>query len=75
MRCPPARACRARLSYEQFSQFLVAIKELNAGRTSREDTLGAAKALFGPNNLDLYGESVHHDTSAPPGPRRKLQGL
>jgi hypothetical protein len=49
-------SCRARLSYEQFSQFLVAIKELNAGRTSREDTLGAAKALFGPNNSDLYGE-------------------
>jgi hypothetical protein len=47
--------CRARLSYEQFSQFLVAIKELNAGRSSREDTLAAAKALFGHNNGDLYG--------------------
>lgn len=57
LHAPRSRAGRARLSYEQFSQFLVAIKELNAGRTSREDTLGAAKALFGPNNLDLYGES------------------
>jgi hypothetical protein len=55
---PSVPICRARLSYEQFSQFLVAIKELNAGRTSREDTLGAAKALFGPNNLDLYGEQA-----------------
>jgi hypothetical protein len=34
----------------------VAIKELNAGRTSREDTLGTAKALFGTNNNDLYSE-------------------
>ncbi|WIA08253.1 hypothetical protein OEZ85_007697 [Tetradesmus obliquus] len=49
------RQARARLSYEQFSQFLVAIKELNAGRSSREDTLGAARALFGPANGDLYG--------------------
>lgn len=49
------RQARARLSYEQFSQFLVAIKDLNAGRTSREDTLGSAKALFGSNNTDLYG--------------------
>jgi hypothetical protein len=50
--------CRARLSYEQFSQFLVAIKELNAGRASREDTLGAARQLFGPANSDLYGEGA-----------------
>ncbi|WIA28314.1 hypothetical protein OEZ86_010865 [Tetradesmus obliquus] len=49
------RQARARLSYKQFSQFLVAIKELNAGRSSREDTLGAARALFGPANGDLYG--------------------
>lgn len=55
---PSVLSCRARLSYEQFSQFLVAIKELNAGRTSREDTLGAAKALFGASNSDLYGELV-----------------
>jgi hypothetical protein len=48
--------CRARLSYEQFSQFLEAIKDLNAGRASREDTLGAAQGLFGPGNADLYGE-------------------
>lgn len=34
-----SNACRARLSYEQFSQFLTSIKELNAGRQSREDTL------------------------------------
>eukprot|EP00878_Enallax_costatus_P018212 GHUV01019165.1.p1 GENE.GHUV01019165.1~~GHUV01019165.1.p1 ORF type:complete len:117 (-),score=18.35 GHUV01019165.1:816-1166(-) len=48
--------CRARLSYEQFSQFLVAIKDLNAGRATREDTLAAARQLFGPGNSDLYGE-------------------
>lgn len=52
---------RARLSYEQFSQFLVAIKDLNAGRTSREDTLASAKALFGSNNTDLYGECHQAD--------------
>jgi hypothetical protein len=46
------------LSYEQFSQFLVAIKELNAGRSSREDTLAAARQLFGPTNGDLYGEEL-----------------
>ncbi|KAF8072479.1 hypothetical protein HT031_000138 [Scenedesmus sp. PABB004] len=49
------RQARARLSYEQFSQFLVAIKELNGGRASREDTLGAARGLFGAGNADLYG--------------------
>eukprot|EP00775_Hariotina_reticulata_P011708 gene11708-11853_t len=49
------RQARARLSYEQFSQFLVAIKELNAGRASRENTLTAARGLFGSHNDDLYG--------------------
>eukprot|EP00951_Prasinocladus_malaysianus_P021947 scaffold182571_cov37-Prasinocladus_malaysianus.AAC.1 len=44
----------ARLSYEQFSQFLQNIKELNAGRQSREDTLGKAKNIFGSDNNDLY---------------------
>jgi hypothetical protein len=50
------RQARARLSYEQFSSFLASIKELNAGRQSREDTLKRARDLFGVANDDLYGE-------------------
>lgn len=33
----------------------MAIKELNAGRAGREDTLASARELFGPGNADLYG--------------------
>jgi hypothetical protein len=51
MLLPP---CRARLSYEAFSQFLHAIKELNAGRQTREETLRTARTVFGPANSDLY---------------------
>ncbi len=43
----PAPPRRARLSYEAFSHFLHAIKELNAGRQSREEALRAARATFG----------------------------
>ena len=50
------RQARARLSYEQFSSFLGSIKELNAGRQSREDTLRRARELFGVANDDLYGK-------------------
>ncbi|KAG2426912.1 hypothetical protein HXX76_012698 [Chlamydomonas incerta] len=41
------RQARAQLSYEQFSQFLHQIKELNAGRQTREETLRRAKDIFG----------------------------
>jgi hypothetical protein len=45
---------RARLSNEFFSQFLQAIKELNAGRQTRKDTLAQAQDIFGSRNADLY---------------------
>jgi len=48
------RQARARLSYEQFSQFLQNIKELNAGRQTREETLTKARDVFGADNSDLY---------------------
>jgi hypothetical protein len=45
----------------------VAIKELNAGRASRDDTLAAAQQLFGAANDDLYclfqGLLLRHLTS------------
>mmetsp|Transcript_9013 Transcript_9013/g.15474 ORF Transcript_9013/g.15474 Transcript_9013/m.15474 type:complete len:286 (-) Transcript_9013:370-1227(-) len=48
------RQARARLAYEQFSQFLQNIKELNAHRQTREETLKRAQDIFGPDNADLY---------------------
>ncbi|GJP43019.1 hypothetical protein CLOM_g2525 [Closterium sp. NIES-68] len=48
------RQARNRLSYEQFSAFLANIKELNAHRQSREETLRKADEIFGPDNKDLY---------------------
>eukprot|EP00959_Pyramimonas_sp_CCMP1952_P023673 497449-Pyramimonas_sp.AAC.1 len=48
------RQARARLAYEQFSQFLQNIKELNAHRQTREETLKKAYDIFGPDNSDLY---------------------
>ncbi len=51
-RPPPARS---KLSYEQFSQFLHNIKELNAGRQKREDTLRRVHDIFGYQHQDLYG--------------------
>jgi hypothetical protein len=45
---------RARLSNDAFSVFLQAIKELNGGRRSREDTLAHARDVFGTRNADLY---------------------
>ncbi|KAL9226058.1 hypothetical protein vseg_001910 [Gypsophila vaccaria] len=48
------RLARSRLSYEQFSAFLVNIKELNAQKQSREETLRKAEAIFGTENNDLY---------------------
>lgn len=48
------RRARVRLSNEHFAAFLQAIKELNSGRQTREDTLAAAHDIFGPANPDLY---------------------
>lgn len=49
------RLARAQLSYEQFSQFLHNIKELNAGRQTRDETLRRARDIFGPTHPDLFG--------------------
>ncbi|PIN09779.1 hypothetical protein CDL12_17633 [Handroanthus impetiginosus] len=48
------RQARSRLSLEQFSAFLANIKELNAQRQSREETLKKAEEIFGMENKDLY---------------------
>ncbi|KAL6543007.1 hypothetical protein OROHE_010527 [Orobanche hederae] len=48
------RQARSRLSLEQFSAFLSDIKELNAQRQSREETLRRAEEIFGSDNKDLY---------------------
>eukprot|EP00250_Pteridium_aquilinum_P005948 c15957_g1_i1 orf=261-1328(+) len=48
------RQARNRLSYEQFSAFLANIKELNAHKQSREETLRKADEIFGAENKDLY---------------------
>ncbi|XP_057950069.1 uncharacterized protein At4g15545-like isoform X2 [Malania oleifera] len=48
------RQARSRLSYEQFSAFLANIKELNAQKQSREETLRKAEMIFGTENKDLY---------------------
>ncbi|KAG9439476.1 hypothetical protein H6P81_019641 [Aristolochia fimbriata] len=48
------RQARSRLSYEQFGAFLANIKELNAQRQSREETLRKAEEIFGIENKDLY---------------------
>lgn len=48
------RQARSRLSYEQFGAFLANIKELNAHRQSREETLKKAEEIFGAGNKDLY---------------------
>lgn len=48
------RQARSRLSYEQFSSFLENIKELNAHKQTREETLRKAEEIFGTDNKDLY---------------------
>ncbi|CAA2987471.1 Interactor of constitutive active ROPs 2 [Olea europaea subsp. europaea] len=48
------RQARSRLSLEQFSAFLANIKELNAQKKSREETLRKAEEIFGMENKDLY---------------------
>ncbi|KAK2972006.1 hypothetical protein RJ640_005026 [Escallonia rubra] len=45
---------RSQLSFEQFSAFLANIKELNAQKQSREETLRKAEEIFGTDNKDLY---------------------
>uniref|UniRef100_A0A2P2KPT1 At4g15545-like C-terminal domain-containing protein n=1 Tax=Rhizophora mucronata TaxID=61149 RepID=A0A2P2KPT1_RHIMU len=48
------RQVRNRLSYEQFGAFLANVKELNAHKQTREETLKKADEIFGPENRDLY---------------------
>lgn len=48
------RQVRSRLSYEQFGAFLANVKELNAQKQTKEETLGKADEIFGPENKDLY---------------------
>ncbi|XVF79505.1 hypothetical protein PTKIN_Ptkin14bG0228400 [Pterospermum kingtungense] len=48
------RQARTRLSYEQFSAFLANIKELNAQKQTREETLRKAEEIFGTDNKDLF---------------------
>ncbi|MBA0580439.1 hypothetical protein Gorai_022655, partial [Gossypium raimondii] len=44
----------SQLSYEQFSAFLANIKELNAQKQTREETLRKAGEIFGTDNKDLF---------------------
>uniref|UniRef100_A0A7N0ZRM0 At4g15545-like C-terminal domain-containing protein n=1 Tax=Kalanchoe fedtschenkoi TaxID=63787 RepID=A0A7N0ZRM0_KALFE len=48
------RQVRSRLSYEQFGAFLANVKELNAHKQTKEETLRKADEIFGPENKDLY---------------------
>lgn len=48
------REARARLSYEHFSDFLQNIKELNAHKQTRAETLARADDIFGESNKDLF---------------------
>eukprot|EP00897_Mesotaenium_endlicherianum_P002561 jgi/Mesen1/2332/ME000155S01431 len=53
-KAPRVDGKESRLSYEQFSSFLANIKELNAHRQTREETLRKADDIFGPDNKDLF---------------------
>ncbi|KAK8648731.1 hypothetical protein V6N13_129474 [Hibiscus sabdariffa] len=48
------RQARSQLSYEQFSAFLANIKQLNAQKQTREETLRKAEEIFGTDNKDLF---------------------
>ncbi|CAL9120506.1 hypothetical protein MUK42_24012 [Musa troglodytarum] len=48
------RQARSRLSYEQFAAFLTIVKEFNAQRQSRKETLAKAEEIFGTEHKDLY---------------------
>jgi len=50
----PRHPGRSRLSYQVFAEFLSLIKELNAGRAGRDETLLRAQRLFSAGNEDLY---------------------
>lgn len=50
--------CRQRLSNDSFSVFLQAIKELNSGKKTREETLNTASNIFGASNADLFGKTA-----------------
>ncbi|CAN8231977.1 unnamed protein product [Cochlearia groenlandica] len=48
------RQVRSRLSYEQFGAFLGNVKDLNAHKQTRDETLRKAEEIFGGDNRDLY---------------------
>ncbi|CAH2079030.1 unnamed protein product [Thlaspi arvense] len=48
------RQVRSRLSYEQFGAFLGNVKDLNAHKQTKEETLRKAEEIFGSDNRDLY---------------------
>ena len=48
------REARARLSYEHFSEFLQNIKELNAHKQTRAETLARAGRHLRRSNKDLF---------------------
>ncbi|KAB2096258.1 hypothetical protein ES319_A01G096700v1 [Gossypium barbadense] len=48
------RQARSQLSYEQFSALLANIKELNAQKQTREETLRKAGEIFGADKKDLF---------------------
>lgn len=48
------RQARSRLSYEAFNLFLASIKRLNSQQQTREETLGEARRIFGPELQDMY---------------------
>lgn len=50
------RQARSRLSYEAFNLFLASIKRLNSQQQTREETLGEARRIFGPELQDMYME-------------------
>ncbi|MBA0733883.1 hypothetical protein Gogos_017850 [Gossypium gossypioides] len=51
---PGLQELQSQLSYEQFSAFLANIKELNAQKQTREETLRKAGEIFGTDNKDLF---------------------
>ena len=58
--CASSMLCfRSKLSYEQFAQFLHNIKELNAGRQNRDETLRRVRDIFGYQHQDLFGKQPH----------------
>jgi len=50
------RQARNILSHEAFNQFLQSIKRLNNQQQTREETLGEAQRLFGPEHQALYAD-------------------